>query len=232
MRSDEDLTTRARIRDAAVRLFGGEGFDATSVRAVAREAEVSPALVLHHFGSKDGLRHACDRYVIDELFDRKHELAHGDVAASIGRWLADIEQFQPMIDYLARMLTSASPAADELFDALLAGTSRMLDEQIAAGVVRAPTDRAVTALYVTAQGLAPLVVRHQLTRTLGVDPLSAEGVRRATIPLLELYTHGLYADDRLLRAARDAVARTGGPRSDKGENHPNQDPDPPQPSAS
>ncbi len=59
----EDLTTRARIRDAAVLRFGREGFGA-SVRTVAADAGVSPGLVIHHFGSKDGLRAACDEYVL------------------------------------------------------------------------------------------------------------------------------------------------------------------------
>ena len=52
MRSASDLTARARIRDAALARFGAEGIAGTSVRAVAADAGVSPALVLHHFGSK------------------------------------------------------------------------------------------------------------------------------------------------------------------------------------
>jgi AcrR family transcriptional regulator len=60
---EEDRTARARIRDAAVHTFGTAGFDAP-VRAVAAAAGVSPALVIHHFGSKDGLRAACDEHVL------------------------------------------------------------------------------------------------------------------------------------------------------------------------
>ena len=51
----EDLTTRARIRDAAIGLFGRDGFGPATVRAVASAAGVSPGLVIHHFGSKAGL---------------------------------------------------------------------------------------------------------------------------------------------------------------------------------
>jgi len=39
----------------ALGLFGECGIDATSLREVAKAAEVSPALVVHHFGGKEGL---------------------------------------------------------------------------------------------------------------------------------------------------------------------------------
>lgn len=222
-----DLTTKARIRDAAVHLFGREGYAATSVRAVATLAGVSPGLVVHHFDSKEGLRQACDEYVVSQFLWRKDELASGDPSVAIQRWLTDVDTYRPLIDYTARMLTSSSPAADELFDALQAGTASMVDEQVAAGIMREPVDRSVTALYLTLYGLVPLVMHRQIARALGVEQLSAEGIRRSTVPILDLYTHGLYADDRFLVAAQEALTRTSGPRSDKGENDPNQDPDPP-----
>lgn len=228
----EDLTSRARIRETAIRLFGQDGFDATSVRDVAKAAGVSAGLVLHHFGSKDELRLACDRYVVEAFLGRKDELTYGDASGAIARWLSDVDAHQPQIDYLSRMLTSDSPVADELFDVLHAGTSGMLAEQIERGIVREPVDRDILSLYLTLYGLTPLVMQRQLARALGTGQLTVEGIRRSTIPILDLYTHGLYTDDRFLVAARDALARTSGPRSDKGENDPNQDPDPPRRSAS
>jgi len=223
----EDLTTQARIRDAAILRFGRDGFAATSVRAIAAEAGVSAGLVIHHFTSKDALRAACDSYVVSEFLGRKDELRGGDTAAAIARWLADVDANRPLIDYLARMLTAESSAADALFDSLVAGTRAMLDENVASGVMREPIDPEITALYLTLYGVVPLVMQRQLGRRLGVDGLSAESLRRSTLPILDLYTHGLYADDRFLVAAEVAIGRTPGPRSDKGENDPNQDPDPP-----
>lgn len=225
--TDGDLTARARIRDAAILLFGRLGFSATTVRAVADAAQVSPGLVIHHFGSKDELRVACDEYVVTEFLSRKDELAGGDPAAAIGRWLADTETFEPLIDYLARMLTAQTTSGDELFDRLLSGTAAMLDEQVSAGIIRAPVDRDVTATFLTLYGLVPLVMQRQLGRALGVPRVDASTMRRVTLPILDLYTHGLYTDDRFLVAAREALQRTNAPRSDKGENDPNQDPDPP-----
>jgi AcrR family transcriptional regulator len=47
--------TRERIVEVARGLFGERGFDAVSVRAVASEAAVDPALVHHYFGTKQRL---------------------------------------------------------------------------------------------------------------------------------------------------------------------------------
>ena len=226
----DDLTTRARIRDAAVRLFGRDGFVATSVRAVATAAGVSPGLVLHHFGSKEGLREACDAYIVDAVIGRKDELA-GDREASVNamqRWLADVEQFRPELDYMARMLTDDGPGADRLFDLLVDGTSQMIREQVAAGIMRETPDHEATALYLTAYGIVPVILGRQIGRRMGADGLSNEAIRRSTLPILDFYTHGLYTDDRYLVAAREALERTQVPRSDKGDNDPNQDPDPPE----
>ena len=49
------LTTREAIARAAGRMFEAQGYTGTSVRAVAAEAGVDPALVIRHFGSKERL---------------------------------------------------------------------------------------------------------------------------------------------------------------------------------
>ena len=54
-RPDDGGDRRARIVAAATRLFAEHGFDAVSLRQVAREANVDAALVHHYFDGKDGL---------------------------------------------------------------------------------------------------------------------------------------------------------------------------------
>ena len=72
----DDLTTRARIRNSAIELIGAHGFDRASMRMIAQAAEVSPALVVHHFGDKDGLRAACNAHVA-AMFTVEREGADG-----------------------------------------------------------------------------------------------------------------------------------------------------------
>src|SRR5271154_4053520 len=51
----EKLDTKSRILDAAEKLFGLNGFDATSLRDIPAEADVNLAAVNYHFQSKESL---------------------------------------------------------------------------------------------------------------------------------------------------------------------------------
>src|SRR4051794_1997001 len=54
-RSDRRARTQAQILEAARLEFGDRGFEATTVRAIARRAGVDASLVLQHYGSKAAL---------------------------------------------------------------------------------------------------------------------------------------------------------------------------------
>ena len=54
-RAARRAATQARILDAARQEFGDRGFEATTVRGIARRAGVDPSLVLQHYGSKSAL---------------------------------------------------------------------------------------------------------------------------------------------------------------------------------
>lgn len=228
----DDRATPARIRDAALALFGDQGVEATSVRAIADRAGVSAALVIHHFGSKDALRQACDEYIVGEIMDRNAEMIDNpDLTAAMQRWIADLDTYRPSLTYLARMISSGTPEGAALFDGLVDRTETMLREGIAHGAMNPASDLRTTAVIVASHGLVPLLLEQHIGRALGAPGLSLEVVRRLTIPTLELYTHGLYADSSALDAARamlsGAPTTARSPRSDKGEHEPQQDPDPP-----
>jgi AcrR family transcriptional regulator len=53
--SDRVAATRARLIDAAERLFLAHGYDDVSVRTINAEAGLNPGAVHYHFGSKRGL---------------------------------------------------------------------------------------------------------------------------------------------------------------------------------
>lgn len=60
----DDLRAAAVIRETAMRLFAGRGAAAVTVREIAAAAGVSAGLVMHHYGSKDGLKDAVDRRAV------------------------------------------------------------------------------------------------------------------------------------------------------------------------
>lgn len=54
-RRDRSAAVKEAIRASARRLFTAQGFDATGVREIAAGADVNPAIVIRHFGSKEQL---------------------------------------------------------------------------------------------------------------------------------------------------------------------------------
>jgi len=60
-----DSTTREQVLAAARELFQHQGYDATSIRQVARAAGVDPALVHYHFGTKADLFAAAVEYPVN-----------------------------------------------------------------------------------------------------------------------------------------------------------------------
>lgn len=59
--------TRDRILSSARELFARNGIDNTSIRAIASDAAVDPALVHHYFGTKTGLFAAAIQIPIDPM---------------------------------------------------------------------------------------------------------------------------------------------------------------------
>ena len=62
-REDESSSRRSKILSAAADLFAQQGFDGTSLGAVASAAEVKKSLVQYHFDSKEKLWQESIRYV-------------------------------------------------------------------------------------------------------------------------------------------------------------------------
>ncbi|MFY1676900.1 MULTISPECIES: TetR family transcriptional regulator [unclassified Streptomyces] len=48
-------TTRAAILEAARERFALDGYERTTIRAVARDARIDPSMVMRYYGSKEGL---------------------------------------------------------------------------------------------------------------------------------------------------------------------------------
>ncbi|TDD06598.1 TetR/AcrR family transcriptional regulator [Nonomuraea deserti] len=198
MRSDKgDLKARARIRNAALELFGAEGATGVSLRAVAARAGVSHALVLHHFGSKEGLRKECDAYVISLVRGGPGVEALEDTAGLA----AMLEAAGPVRRYLGRAFMDGTPEAAALYDEIVEATERWLEQGVAEGWARPSQDpRARAAIYVTWL-LAPLAFGEHLSRVLGVpDPHDMDATLRHSRAGIEIFTGGVFADDRALTA--------------------------------
>lgn len=88
-RSRDSVQTKGAILAAARLLFGAAGYDRTTIRAVAQQAAVDPALVMHYFGSKDGLFSAAaqlDLHLPDLTHVPADRLADVLVPAFLATW--------------------------------------------------------------------------------------------------------------------------------------------------
>ncbi len=56
---------RARIIQAAIKVFGEEGYERASTREIAREAGIQPPALQYYFDSKEGLHRACADYLVE-----------------------------------------------------------------------------------------------------------------------------------------------------------------------
>ena len=73
--------TRRAILDSALTLFEVNGFHATSVQAVAEEADVTKGAFYHHFASKDELIHIIHGELLDHMLLEVGKIAaNGDAA--------------------------------------------------------------------------------------------------------------------------------------------------------
>jgi AcrR family transcriptional regulator len=66
--------TRRAILDSALSLFEANGFHATSVQAVADEADVTKGAFYHHFDSKDELVHIIHGELLDHMLNEVREI--------------------------------------------------------------------------------------------------------------------------------------------------------------
>ncbi|HLR99959.1 MAG TPA: TetR family transcriptional regulator [Mycolicibacillus parakoreensis] len=222
MRSAEDRTTVARIRDAALAQVGEHGFT-VGIRAIAQAADVSPGLVIHHFGSKQGLLQACDDYVAEEIRVGKSEALRSHDPATWFAALAEIESYAPLMAYLVRSMQSASPLAAVLWQRMIDNAAEYLDEGVRAGTLKPSRDLPARARYLAITGGGGFLLYLQLHPT----PTDLRAVLRdyadeMTLPALELYSDGLLTDHTMYNAflarsrpdAREAQHRGPQPQGD------------------
>lgn len=186
-RRSGDGDTRGEILAAARSLFAADGYDATSLRAVARTAGVDPALVHHYFDGKSDLFAAAftlplrpEELVPQVLDGPVDELGTRLVRAFLEVWDG------PGAEHLVGILRSAlthEEAAAMLREFM---TSTLLDG-IAAGLdVDHPRERAALCA-------AHLVGLGVLRRVIGFGPLrdlSDEDVVAWVAPTLQRYLTG------------------------------------------
>ncbi len=195
MLEGDDRSTPARIRDAALACFGERGVKPTTVRQIAERAGVSPALVIHHFGSKDRLRAVCDRFVAALIRERKTAVMRAGSGLDPLAVMRDQAGGPPIQRYLARTLAEGTPEVAALVDEMIDDAERYVREGMERGVLRRSDDPRGVAAVLTLWSLGAMVLHEHVERVLGVDltgPAETHASNPAYVgPALELLSHGL-----------------------------------------
>ncbi|SDK29327.1 transcriptional regulator, TetR family [Nocardioides sp. YR527] len=196
-----DPTTRDRIRDAAVLRFARDGFSA-SVRSIATDAGVSPALVIHHFGSKDELHAECDEQILAEIRSTKNdtidELASGQ---GILHRFAAADEYAPMLGYVLRSLQDGGPVGRTFIEQMIEDAVGYTKHGVEAGLIKPSRDETARARYLVLSALGSLML--ELTLNPAEDPSDISGIVRgflttSYLPMVELYTQGIFTTRRML----------------------------------
>jgi len=196
---EQDLTAKARIRNAAFKLIARHGVDAASVRRVAAQAGVSSSLVMHHFGSKQGVVDAVSSWVVSAISEvtRDSSDVTAPAEAHRRRWL----QFEratknaPLVAaYVRRMLLSDDPSGLHWFKRTVDDGADHLIERANMNIARPVSDPHITAAMIVILGFAPVILRPQLEHALDLDFDDEHDRARWADAQTELLSSALYPE--------------------------------------
>ena len=194
--SPSDLTARATLREAALSLFAARGYAATPVRDIAAAAGVSPALLFHHYGTKEGLREAVDDWLVATVAEAvaggASDAGGADALTERFRRFAAVGADHPAVsDYVARILGEGGDAARDLFDRMVATTRAELAGLEARGIVRPTDDEVGRALLLLFLELGPMLLRAQVERHMGAGLFEDASVDRWVSACTSLLADGV-----------------------------------------
>jgi AcrR family transcriptional regulator len=188
-----DSGTREEILAAARRAFAAGGREGATVRGIAGDAGVDPALVLHYFGSKDGLFAAATELPIDTatLLERvlpgePEELADRMLGFMLGVW--SNERMQEVLSAVLRTALADSAGGDAV--------ARRIEERIIAplGGATRRSDGELRAALGFSQGLGLAIARH-LLGIRALTEIADERLQAIVEPNLRRYLYGDLGED-------------------------------------
>lgn len=182
--------TRGRIVEAARQEFARAGYDAASLRGIARVAGVDPALVHHYFDGKGALFAEAVvalslPYTPQQIVDRvvvgpREEVGRRGVAAFLGVWDAQGEAFVALVRSLASTEEVARGVQEFLAEEVFGRVARELDPDAGAEELR------LRAGLAAAQMMGLALARY-VVRVPGVVDATPEQLVERVGPVLQGY---------------------------------------------
>ncbi|WP_342315879.1 TetR/AcrR family transcriptional regulator [Lysobacter sp. FW306-1B-D06B] len=188
---------RERLLDAAIACFVREGIAATSLRGIAVEAGVTPALLHYYFGDKAQLQEAVISERVLPAFQQLREpimAAGDDVAALVAAFVLGVGRVvaaHPWLPslWVREVLCEGGALRDVLFDRIGPQLPRMMAARFAQAQARGELNEDLDPrlLMVSLVGLTlfPAAGAPIWRRLLQADDLDFDALRRHTLALLD-----------------------------------------------
>jgi TetR/AcrR family transcriptional regulator, regulator of cefoperazone and chloramphenicol sensitivity len=202
--SQADLTARARIREAAIALFAEKGIAATTIRDIAQAAGVSSGLLRHHFGSKEGLRDACDEYALNQITALGIQFTETNLLSRITPEIMRLQQ------YAIRSVMDGSPNALATFDRALEYGEYWLERSD----VEVADPKAYLAV-ISVMKMSMFVMRDLLSHALGESVDEPAGWARVLSASIEIFSQPLITPDQVEQARKALAEFTASPQQEQ-----------------
>lgn len=194
-----------RLIHVAMKLFAEKGFDGVTVRDLAAEAGVSVGLINHHFGSKEGLREAVDRYFLSQfeevLFEQAPRAASAEAAEidKVTDWVEEwigrhIEDWDLSKAYMRRALLEGNGWGSRLFERFYQVVRTSVDRMDADGRIRDDVDRLWLPLLIMYMELGTLLLEPYVESVLGRSAFDRTLWRRRHRAYIDLIYRGTRPD--------------------------------------
>jgi len=172
--SQQDLKTQ--ILDTAEKLFAEQGYSATSMRRIADEVGVNPALIHYYFGNKKALLQNVMERSFEPLINTLSEMKDDPQASPgmIANLLLSMAASHPNIPRLmTREVLLPGGEMQEFFienmAPLLGGAlPGLIDKEKVAGRMRQDADPAISAVLILAVCVFPFIARSLAEPILGI----------------------------------------------------------------
>jgi AcrR family transcriptional regulator len=166
---EEQVATKTRLLNAAEKLFGQNGFEATSLRDITAEAQVNLAAVNYHFQSKDSLIDAVIGRRLEPVNHRRIQMldAAGPSPALeqiLQAFLAPIleQETWPAVPLIGRVLSNPDQFLERVFKKHLAAVAQRFQDAIAQVLPGLPPEEIVWRLHFMAGSMSHILVFSQV----------------------------------------------------------------------
>ena len=146
--------TKSRILDSAEKLFGMNGFEATSLRDITTAADVNLAAINYHFQSKDSLIDAIVARRIEPVNRKRLELLdaagpHPTVEQILTAFMAPVMQVKvdAVVPLIGRILSNPELFVERVFHTHLAPVSQRFVEALSKALPDLPPSEILWRLH-------------------------------------------------------------------------------------